>query len=134
MILSYSKENCEKYNFPEKILNHIKKHTIREDKNKRWKVGMTIQHYAMNPRNGGKQFATGRCFYLSDVFIDPFNDNVIITRTLKPHCGEVIKLNGIESLNQFAINDGFESWAQMKSYFDSPFIGRIIYFNETEAV
>ena len=71
MIITYNKENCEKRNFPEKILKGIKKHTIREDKKQRWKIGRTMQHYAMNPRNGGKQFAESICTNVNKIEILP---------------------------------------------------------------
>jgi len=70
MILSFDKENCEKRNFPEKILKRIKITTIREDIHCRWKEGRAIQFYAINPRNGGKKFAEGICTKVDTVSIN----------------------------------------------------------------
>ena len=59
MILTYSNPR-----FKDLILSGQKIHTIREDKNRRWKPGMKIQHWMGNPRNPSKNphcFAEGIC-------------------------------------------------------------------------
>lgn len=59
MILSYSRDR-----FVEGILTGRKRHTIREDKHRRWRPGMTIHHWRGNPRNVKAHpypFATGVC-------------------------------------------------------------------------
>ena len=42
--------------FEEKILKGKKIHSIRTDKTKRWKAGMSIQFWRGNPRNRGSYF------------------------------------------------------------------------------
>ena len=126
MILSYSKENIEKRGFIKKILNGTKKHTIRLDKHNRWKPGMSIQHYAMNPRNGGYKFAEGKVKAVASITINPDNNTIDIV-------GELFAAYyGLGNLDQFAINDGFESWEEMKTFFPEYFEGKIIYFKDTK--
>ena len=124
MILSFNKENIEKRNFKEKILNGTKIHTIREDKHNRWKPGMSIQFYAMNPRNGGKKFAEGIVTAVVPVHISP-DYEISIIYTKLPRGGSLIRSLSVEAL---AKNDGFESWEEMKEFFPEFFEGKIIYW------
>lgn len=67
MILTYSNPR-----FKDLILLGQKIHTIREDKNRRWKPGMSIQHWMGNPRNVLKnphQFASGECKAVQDFYV-----------------------------------------------------------------
>ena len=127
MILSFNKENIEKRNFKEKILNGTKIHTIREDKHNRWKPGMSIQFYAMNPRNGGKKFAEGVVTKIEFVEMSTYIE--VVDRFL-PDNGQFIHTNICLDfeLNDFAKNDGFESWEEMKEFFPECFEGKIIYW------
>ena len=122
VILSFIKENIEKRNFKEKILNGTKIHTIREDKHNRWKETMSIQFYAMNPRNGGKKFAEGIVDKVTRIIIDAPNNKVSFP-----------EINGYyisnpKILDDLAKNDGFESWEEMKEFFPEYFEGKIIYW------
>jgi hypothetical protein len=67
MILSFSKQNILERDFIEKIAQGIKKHSFRVDNGRRWNVGMSIELYAMNPRNKGKLFAKGRIVEIDEV-------------------------------------------------------------------
>ena len=124
MIISFNKENCEKRDFVNKILNGTKIHTIREDENNRFKIGQTIQFYAMNPRCGGKQFATGIIKNILVIEIVPELDIVLIGSGINGLY--VHEFNKLESLNRLAIHDGFEDWKEMKQFFTKPFIGKLI--------
>ena len=130
MIITYNKENCEKRNFPEKILKGIKKHTIREDKTNRWKVGRTMQHYAMNPRNGGKQFAEGICTGVFKIEILPSRDMITVWSNIHPLHSH--NLYHIDVLNKFAVEDGFEDWKEMKEFFKTYFSGVVIWWDPKE--
>ena len=123
MILSFSKENIEKRNFKEKILNGTKIHTIREDKHNRWKETMSIQFYAMNPRNGGKKFAEGIVDKVTRIIIDAPNNKVSF-----PEINGYYISNPV-ILDDLAKSDGFESWEEMKEFFPEYFEGKIIYWN-----
>lgn len=124
MILSFNKENIEKRNFKEKILSGSKIHTIREDKNNRWQIGMSIQFYAMNPRNGGTKFADGIVKDIFKIEIVPELDIVMINS--KVNSLYVHEFNKLEALNRLAVHDGFEDWKEMKQFFTKPFIGKLI--------
>jgi len=61
MLLTFTKPQ-----FKDLIKQGIKQHTIREDKNNRWKVGNSIQFWLGNPRNvhaknKPHQFGNGIC-------------------------------------------------------------------------
>lgn len=100
MILTYSHER-----FPDLIKAGIKIHTIRVDKNNRWKPGMTIQHWMHNPRNQSKnphQFGTGVCRSIQKIKIMP-------------------------DLKMIQI-DGFTNARMFWKWFHEPFVGRLIHF------
>ncbi len=115
------------------IKQNIKQHTIREDKNNRWKVGNTIQFWYGNPRNTNAknkpyQFGVGICSRVEHIIMnfqmpgEYFPDSVYIG---------VTKLTTIEELNAFAVNDGFENWHEMKIFFKNYggyFGGKIIFW------
>lgn len=67
MILTYSLPR-----FKDAILAGTKIHTLREDPNRRWKPGMSIQHWMHNPRNASKnphKFADGVCQGIQEIII-----------------------------------------------------------------
>lgn len=124
MILTFSKDI-----FVERIISGIKIHTIREDKHNRWKVGNSIQFWRGNPRNvrnNPYQFGEGICQEVKPIKIDPINNEITIF--YNKHISEDIGL--IDSLNEIAKNDGFDSWEQMKEWFKEPFVGKIIYWTQ----
>jgi len=125
MILTFSKQQ-----FVERILSGTKIHTIREDKNRRWRVGRSIQFWYGNPRNKKNnpyQFASGRCIDIKEIEIDFLFDAVTFEN------GETI--SGFKELDQFAVNDGFVNWDFMRGWFFDTYKGynttfkmRLIYF------
>ena len=107
------------------IKEGVKQHTIREDKNNRWKVGTKIHFWLGNPRNTrGKnkphQFGTGVCCKVVPISIYPKNGAII-------YDGYGLSMSEIEDL---AINDGFESWEDMKTFFTEDFVGKMIFWKD----
>ena len=129
MLLTFTKPQ-----FKDLIKQGIKQHTIREDKNNRWKVGNSIQFWMGNPRNvhaknKPHQFGTGVCSRVETIRMDfampeDWQEDVV-------YIGENIKLKTLDELNALAVNDGFENWSQMKHWFvnqDMQFFGKIIFW------
>ena len=113
--------------FEEPILKKKKKHTIREDKNDRWKPGMKI-HFATGVRTKlYHQFYEGFC--KSTQIINIIYDNI-------PPVGNVatITIDGraitIYELRTLAINDGFEDVSEFLNWFSEDFEGKIIHWTD----
>lgn len=121
MILAFTKEA-----FIDKIKTGSKIHTIRADKNDRWKPGMKIQFYSGFPRvkrSNPYQFGTGVCDRVELVSIFPKINRVMIHKI-------GLILQDRQSLNEFAVCDGFKDWNEMKQFFNEDFFGKIIYWNQ----
>lgn len=130
MLLTFTKPKFEGL-----IKENIKQHTIRADKNNRWKVGNSIQFWNGNPRNVHSknkphQFGTGVCSRVETIFMqfqmsaEDFPDMVKIGETI---------LESKEELNALAINDGFDNWEQMRIFFENEencFLGKIIFWKD----
>ena len=131
MLLTFTKPQ-----FKNLIKQGIKQHTIREDKNSRWKVGNSIQFWMGNPRNvhaknKPHQFGTGVCSRVETIrmYFDLAED----WQTDSVKIGNDIFLKTNDELNAFAVNDGFENWSQMKLWFDNEdkmFVGKIIFWKD----
>lgn len=129
MILSFNKKNCIERDFPAKILDGTKKHTLRADPKERWKVGMKVEFYAMNPRNKGKLFARGKITEIVPVTLqfkpvpavvfeqDETNKYKRLHCTLYP-CNTIV---WARELDNFAVNDGFEDWFELYKFFEPEF-------------
>jgi len=121
MILTFSEDK-----FINRILLGVKWHTIRKDSKKRWKAGMKIHYWRGNPRNVNNnpyQFAEGTASSVYPIIMDFINDEVVIDNFRR--------WNNLSALNFFAIRDGFDSWKEMKEWFNTPFFeGRIIYWEQ----
>jgi len=120
-----------KYTFEDQVDRHPKIHSIREDKNNRWKVGMMIDFFINNRTKNVFCFAP-RIQVLSTqrVFM-----------TYLPHLG-----NGFEmsidgtyccdsTIHKLALNDGFDSVQDFQNYFisqmkDGEFSGKIIHWTD----
>lgn len=108
--------------FEQRIKDGVKVHTIRADRSNRWKVGMKIHFWLGNQRNTrGKikpyQFGLGEVSDLQRIEIDSRHDRVII---------EDYAYSTIDALNDIAVNDGFDSWQDMKLFFHNSFEGWLI--------
>ena len=111
-----------------------KKHTIREDKSNRWKVGNKI-HFIINPRTKQRfQFAPivdvvsiqyiriewlGEGFY---PYITIWDDEHETKLNPTNH------FDYVSQLEDLSINDGFESFQDFLNYFDKDFEGKIIHW------
>lgn len=130
MILTFTKPQ-----FKDLIKQGIKIHTIREDKNNRWKASNPIQFWFGNPRNihtkNSHQFGTGLCSRVETIRIDFAVEEEWQHDTV--YIGDNIVLKKPEELKALAINDGFETWSQMRLWFENPecqFSGKIIFWNK----
>jgi len=113
MILTFSKPQ-----FEERIRRAIKIHTFRQDIHDRWKVGMAIQFWRGSPRNRQSyQFGAGQVAEATRMTICPEEDMITLL-------GIEIICPGI--LKQFAIDDGFDSWEDMKQFFPKQVDGKLI--------
>lgn len=128
MILTYSLDR-----FVDMIRRGSKIHTIRADHKRRWKPGMSIQHWRGNPRNVRQQpyqFATGQCVSVQEVSMILYNIEYD-----EHDFGYFVRVDGRQlsksEIETLAINDGL-SVAEFKDWFFPPGIteyhGRIIHF------
>ena len=113
--------------FKEPILKKKKKHTIREDKNDRWKPGMKI-HFATGVRTRlYHQFKEGVCVSIQKIKI--LWDNL-------PPNGEVVSISidgnpiYLDELETLALNDGFEDISEFLNWFNEDFEGKIIHWTD----
>lgn len=113
-----------KARFVDKILSKSKIHTIRADKNDRWKIGNTIQFATGVRTKFYNCFLRGVCLFVQKIeisYLDDPNykfptiliDGVLITR------GE---------FSQLVKNDGFDSTDEFLEWFDADFSGKIIHW------
>lgn len=124
MILSYSKDR-----FVHSIKSGRKKHTIREDPKRRWKVEMKIQHWRGNPRNVKQnpyQFGEGECKGLQEIRMYMYWGVTLCVevdgREMSQEEIEIIAANDDLTLGEFQhwfLGDGKEE-----------FKGRIIHFTD----
>ncbi len=126
MLLTFTKRKFEGL-----IKQGIKAHTIRLDKNNRWKVGMSIQFWMGNPRNTrGKekpyQFGTGVVKEILPIEINPDKDKIVIDKFTYDNLSAFT----MTTLDDIAVNDGFENWNEMKEFFTEDFVGRLIIWKD----
>jgi hypothetical protein len=110
--------------FEQLIKDCVKVHTIRVDKGNRWQVGKKIHFWRGNPRNTrGKQkpyqFGTGEVSRIEEIEINPHFDYVVIGG---------LKFHLKRWLDELAIDDGFEDWEEMKTFFPDVFVGKLIFW------
>ena len=128
MLLTFTKPEFEGL-----IKKSIKLHTIREDKNNRWKVGNSIQFWMGNPRNVKNhpyQFGVGVCSRVEKIAMN-FQQH----REDNPDTVEIgaTTLRSMEELNAFAVKDGFTNWYDMSLFFGKHgerFEGKIIFWED----
>ena len=108
--------------FPAKILEGTKKHTIREDKKDRWKPGMKI-HFATGVRTKNyNQFKEGVCKSVQKIKITYLEGSIRIRVD-----GQLIDY---ASLKRIAKNDGFDSSRAFLNWFNKDFEGKIIHWTD----
>ncbi len=129
MILSFSRDA-----FADKILRGTKKHTIRADKGKRWRFGLSIEFWRGNPRNVAHnpyKFAVAICGEVVPITIYPDNQLVVFKGRLYTRHNAFTK--------QLATDDGFDSvkdfFVFFKEYYNCEvFEGVLIYWHNIIAV
>lgn len=109
-------------NFPAKILKGSKIHSIREDKNNRWKAGRII-HFATGVRTKHyHQFKLDTCKSVQSI-------EIVWDETLDMLS---IKIDGKKISNsdimRLAYCDGFDHMKDFESWFKLPFKGQIIHW------
>lgn len=116
MILGFKKQ------FVDKIKQGTKIHSIREDKNRRWRKGMKI-HFATGVRTKSyNQFWESWCRGCQDIWINPYERKVYIDLGLGP------LLLSEKKTTQLIKNDGFDNENEFWEWFSKPFVGRIIHW------
>lgn len=125
-------------NFKPKILSGKKKHSLRQDKNNRWKTGRKIQHAHGVRTKQYDHFADGECkstqeieILVSDKQIKDsypiyFNKNEMIYFIIKIDT-QILTLQKIKIL---AENDGFDCVYDFFQWFKKGFSGKIIHFTD----
>lgn len=107
-----------------------KKHTIRADTFKRWKVGMDI-HFVINNRQKNRyQFAPIRKVVSIQTIEIIYSDDETTRATENP----IVKVDGRKvkrkHLPQLAMNDGFQTLQEFFDWFNDSFTGIIIHWTE----
>jgi hypothetical protein len=126
MLLTYSNKR-----FPPLIEAGVKIHSIREDKNNRWKVGMKIDHWMHSPRNPSKHpypFLKGKHVLISKQQIEIlpyYKDGNCYSATVVVDNTRLISMDEIENLSY---NDGLENTRMFFKWFDCFFKGYILHW------
>lgn len=114
MILSYTFDK-----FVDAILQRKKIHTLRRDPKKRWRQGMSIQHWRGSPRNTrGKikpyQFKTDQCISVQEIFIQrmPIIKGVETGLAIRIDGGDATQ----EQIRELVAND-FLTLEEFREYF-----------------
>lgn len=130
MVLAFKKQ------FVAKIQAGIKKHTIREDKKNRWKVGNKI-HFATGVRTKNyNQFAEGICTLIepfeikyehegSKTTAEVFVNNELLGRAVWRNCQLISSSFSVDVLST---NDGFVKTNDFFEWFDKDFKGKLIHW------
>jgi len=110
--------------FEQLIKDCVKVHTIIADIGNRWQVGSKIHFWRGNPRNTKSynksyQFGTGEVSRIEKVKINPHLNYIVI---------DCVEFRAKGELDAIAINEGFENWKEMKSFFTYVFVGKLIFW------
>lgn len=132
MVLGFNKQ------FVDKILKGTKIHTIRKDKNRRWRSGNDI-HFATGLRTKDyKQFHKGKCSKVDEIeiiwnhpFRADFNSSSCVMVDGKGYFSVIVNNRRLRysEICQLAKNDGFSDVNEFADWFNLSFKGRIIYWS-----
>lgn len=121
--------------FPNKILECTKIHTIREDKHNRWRADRTI-HFTVNARTKQQNcFLLRKCTSVQNIYI--YWCDTTVTIVIDNICLCVFNVaashseynnNGYNNLKTLAINDGFDNVTEFLCWFNKDFEGKIIHW------
>lgn len=104
-------------------------HTIRHDKEGRWKEGNRIQPIINNRTPDRFQFAPDfKCTGTQTIIIEPKIDKVGHFRPNRIIIDGRFLSN--DEISDIAINDGFETMADFFAYFNTNFEGKLIHWTE----
>jgi len=112
MLLTFTKKQ-----FIERAIAGVKTTTFREDVGKRWKPGVHMHGWYGNPRNTRAEEKPyyafdAKCGDVLPALIFPLDNAVWIQ---KPDGWD--KITG-DRLEEVAIRDGFDTWAEMRAFFE----------------
>ena len=130
-VLSYSRENIEKYDFENKILKGIKKHTIRRYRKRLFQVGDILYHYKNWRTPQVKKICENKCLYVADIEIYKLQVNQTPLKFVRFKINKKI-IWGTKLLD-LAKNDGFSNYVDFVDFFIKvglPFYGQIIGWGE----
>lgn len=107
-------------------INHKPKiHTIREDKNERWKLGTKIDFFINVRQPNMYRFAPVLpvvSFQKIEIIHTEFMNDIIVNIDNK-------RLN-MSELQRLVWNDGFDNIYEFVSYFNEDFVGKIIHWTD----
>ncbi len=123
MILSFKKQ------YPEKIIDGYKIHTIRLDPTNRWKAGKKI-HFATGVRTKHyHQFMSGECKSVQKIKIRwPLLESTSRARQIVIHV-DGKRLKPMQMLD-LARKDGFHDTFEFAHWFNKDFEGKIIHWTD----
>lgn len=105
-------------------------HTIREDKNNRWKVDNNIDFFINARQKNMFRFAPVLPVVSTQKITIKRLENHSLFKVIRVSVdGEFLNKNEIKEL---AINDGFENTAEFFDYFNSNFEGKIIHWTSKQ--
>lgn len=118
--------------FVQPILNGTKKHTIREDKNNRWKVGNSIQMATGVRTKNYYEFNNGVCKAIQKIQIKwtPYDPDSLQGRSVRVFIdGKDVTMKD-DIIDALVVNDGFESRLEFFTWFSDNFEGKIIHWTD----
>jgi hypothetical protein len=124
----------EDYNFDlEKLVTgQPKLHSIREDKNNRWKAGTKIDFFINVRQKSMFKFAPVLPVVSIQEFSIGYNNNgkAVIFIDGKIFCIQDFSIDHQYKLKQFAQKDGFDTTEDFLAYFNKDFKGKIIHWTD----
>ncbi|NCB82969.1 MAG: hypothetical protein EOM44_00495 [Bacteroidia bacterium] len=130
MVLSFNQ------NFPEKIINGTKIHTIHQDTTGRWKAGMKIQFATGARTEAYNQFHEAECTGVQDIEIRYTDMRGAVEIYIDgKHLGTWHRFMPPRSVNvadvlRLAVNDGFEGVTEFLNWFQRDFKGKVIHWTD----
>jgi hypothetical protein len=132
MVLGYKKQFPwgTPTEFKRKILEGIKKHTIREDAHDRWHKGRKINHCHGVRTKSFDNFHNNECTGNQTIRIYWILNTayVYINHILIGKYNKVFELSFSHEIDMLARNDGFDSTADFFKWFDKKTKGKIIHW------
>jgi hypothetical protein len=119
---------CFEFSFDNTQIHRQKLHTIREDKNNRWKAGKIIDFFINCRQKNMFRFAPKLPVVSTQIVEIKYDD--VFGKQLHPD----IIIDGIrlhpEKIEEFSQNDGFDTVDEFLQYFNEDFEGKIIHWTD----